>query len=652
LVDGDEELARARVGQTIGGRWRLDRVIGVGGMAAVYEARDALGAVVALKLLHPEVAVKRDVRERFLREGYVANHLGHPGVVRALEHGDGGPDGVYLAMELLIGETLAARVKRHGRLPVAELIDYADQVLDVLIVAHEKGIVHRDLKPDNLFVTGEGRIKILDFGLARLLDGVESNHKTRTGLALGTLPYMAPEQALGRRNEIDGRVDLFALGATMFRILSGRKVHEANSEAELLMAMASRPAPPLKSVAPETPDGLCSVVDLALAFSRDARYPDARTMQADLRAVRAGQAPSYATSRFSAREEATRADRPAPSLPRHAEPSPHSQRATVPLSAYGGGAAAAAAPALGATLSPAHAPPLGTTLPPASAPALGATLPPAHAPPLGTTLPPASAPALGATLPPAHAPPLGTTLPPASVAAPHSFAQTGTPYPAPASTHFAPQPPAPLYAQAPSFTSAVPMTASAPGQPAPGRRRSMVPVLGALAAVLTLGGAAGVFLLTRSSGEASAPSDSAPHGALEMMATSGASPPAAAESGRALHSAATTEPEPSGALRAPAAALERTAATRKASDEETTSPATSAALAPSAQEPPSGDSPATGATAPAETAEASPQGAPPPSPSPASAPAPPTPAAPKAAPPPPKPASPSKKGSKPKKAKL
>ncbi len=252
-MDGDEELANGRVGQTVGGRWRLDRVLGVGGMAAVYEARDALGSVVALKLLHPEMAVKRDVRERFLREGYVANHLGHPGVVRALEHGDGGADGVYLAMELLIGETLAARVKRHGRLPVEELIEYTDQILEVLIVAHDKGVVHRDLKPDNLFVTTEGRIKILDFGLARLLDGIAGDHKTRTGLALGTLPYMAPEQALGRRNEIDGRVDLFALGATMFRILSGRKVHEAHSEAELLMAMASRPAPPLKSVAPETP---------------------------------------------------------------------------------------------------------------------------------------------------------------------------------------------------------------------------------------------------------------------------------------------------------------------------------------------------------------------------------------------------------------
>ena len=307
-------------------------------MAAVYEARDSAGLTVALKLLHPEMAVKRDVRERFLREGYVANHLGHAGAVRALEHGDGGADGVYLAMELLVGETLAARVKRHGKLPSMELIDYADQILEVLAVAHDKGVVHRDLKPDNLFVTSEGRIKILDFGLARLLDGMPGDHKTRTGLALGTLPYMAPEQALGRRSRCDGRVDLFALGATMFRILSGRKVHEANSEAELLMAMASKPAPPLKSIAPETPDGLCAVIDLSLAFSRDARYPDARTMQADLREVRAGESPSYASSRFSAREEATRADRAAPSLPHPTvvDAPPTSTRSTVPLSKFEG----------------------------------------------------------------------------------------------------------------------------------------------------------------------------------------------------------------------------------------------------------------------------------------------------------------------------
>jgi serine/threonine-protein kinase len=178
-------------------------------------------------------------------------------------------------------------------------------VLDVLAAAHAQGIVHRDIKPDNLFITEDGRVKVLDFGLARLLDALPGDQRTRSGLALGTFPYMAPEQALGRRAEIDGRADLFSLGASAFRILARRRVHEAESEAELLIAMASKPAPPLASVTTGVPEGVCRVVDLALAFAKEARYPDARTMQGDVRALLAGEPPPYATSRAAARSEPT-----------------------------------------------------------------------------------------------------------------------------------------------------------------------------------------------------------------------------------------------------------------------------------------------------------------------------------------------------------
>src|SRR5690606_2105263 len=116
---------------------------------------------------------------------------------------------VFLVMERLVGESLADRVTRPGTLPIPELLDTLDQVLDVLAVAHAAGIVHRDLKPDNLFVLADGRLKVLDFGLARVIDGTPEDVRTRTGMAMGTLPYMAPEQALGKRSEIDGRVDLF-----------------------------------------------------------------------------------------------------------------------------------------------------------------------------------------------------------------------------------------------------------------------------------------------------------------------------------------------------------------------------------------------------------------------------------------------------------
>ncbi len=300
-----EEFVTERVGRVLDGRWRLLRAVGAGGMAAVYEAQGPAGEVVAVKILHPEMSVRRDVRERFLREGLAANRVQHPGAVRVFEHGTSGEDCVFLVMELLRGETLADRVARHGTIPVSELLRVLDDVLDVLAAAHAQGIVHRDIKPDNLFVTESGSTKVLDFGLARLLDALPGDYRTRSGLALGTFPYMAPEQALGRRTEIDGRVDLFSLGASAFRILARRRVHEAESEAELLIAMASKPAPSLASVTTGVSEGVCRVVDLALAFSKEARYPDARTMQADVRAVLRGEPPPYAVERAAARDEPT-----------------------------------------------------------------------------------------------------------------------------------------------------------------------------------------------------------------------------------------------------------------------------------------------------------------------------------------------------------
>jgi len=303
-VESDEEFAARRVGRNVG-RFRLESVLGVGGMAAVYLGRAPDGSAAAVKVLHPDVGVRPDVKERFFREGFIANQLHHASVVRALEYGDAGADGAFLVLELLEGETLYTRAQRFGRLPIAELFAYADEALDVLAVAHAQGIVHRDLKPENLFVTREGRIKLLDFGLARMAEAMQTGNRTRTGVALGTFPYMAPEQALGRHAELDGRTDLFALGATLFRLISGRKVHEAASEAELLMAMASRPAPPLAEVAPDVPRDVAAVVDLSLAFSKTARYPDARTMQADVRAVRSGQRPAYALGRLAEREQKT-----------------------------------------------------------------------------------------------------------------------------------------------------------------------------------------------------------------------------------------------------------------------------------------------------------------------------------------------------------
>lgn len=307
-MDEDRELAKRRLGSLVGGKWKLERVLGAGGVGAVYEAHDPTGEQVAIKILHPELAHKTDVKERFLREGTLANRVGHEGAVKILDCGTTDDGAGFLVMELLDGETLTELIRKDGPIGVNELFGYLDQVLDVLVAAHDADIIHRDLKPDNLFLTVTGQLKVLDFGLARRLSDIKGSFKTKTGLALGTLPYMAPEQALGRRSQVDSRVDLFALGALAFRVLTRRKIHEADSEAELLMKMASTPAPRVGDVAPHLPRSVQLVVDLALAFSKEARYPDARTMQLDVRDVLHGNPPRYASRHERERSNETRVE--------------------------------------------------------------------------------------------------------------------------------------------------------------------------------------------------------------------------------------------------------------------------------------------------------------------------------------------------------
>ncbi len=314
-VNEVDEVIASRIGRVVGTGWQLKHVIGVGGMAAVYAACRSETEQAAVKILHPEMTRRKDVRERFVREACVANRIDHAGSVRVLEHGTS-DDLSYLVMELLQGATLAQLIQLRGVPEMPELLRIVAEVLGTLAAAHRSGVVHRDLKPDNLFVTSQNHVKVLDFGIARMLDSVPGDFKTRTGMALGTLPYMAPEQALGRRDEIDGRADLFSLGATIFRILSGRRVHEAPSEAELLMAMASRPAPPLASVAPHVPVHVCRIVDFSLAFARDARYPDALTMLGDVDAVRHGQPPPWASAKTALASEPTAAEHRQPWSPK------------------------------------------------------------------------------------------------------------------------------------------------------------------------------------------------------------------------------------------------------------------------------------------------------------------------------------------------
>jgi serine/threonine-protein kinase len=285
-IEAMRERASARIGRVLRDKWRVDKLLGLGGMAAVYSATHVNnGRRVAVKLMHPELSTNVEVRTRFLREGYVANKLEHPGSVAVLDDDVTEDGAAFLVMELLEGETLEDRRERSGTLPVHEVLSLADRLLDVLAAAHQKGIVHRDIKPENVFLTREGTVKVLDFGIARMRE-LQSARLTQTSAgAIGTPAFMPPEQARGRWDDVGPQSDIWAVGATMFTLLAGRLVHHAETVNELMLAAMTKPAPPLASMVPGIPGAVAHLVDRALAYDIKARWPDARTMQLALRAA-------------------------------------------------------------------------------------------------------------------------------------------------------------------------------------------------------------------------------------------------------------------------------------------------------------------------------------------------------------------------------
>jgi serine/threonine-protein kinase len=349
LSTSDPVSSSPRIGSTLRGKWTLERLLGEGGMASVYVARHKIGRLDAIKILHPAFAATPQLRARFEQEAHVVNRFRHHGAVEVRDIDtteDGAP---FIVMELLEGETLSAISRRAGGpLEVPMVMQMADEVLDVLAAAHAQGIIHRDIKPDNLLRLADGHIKVLDFGIARVREGMGKDFRTQTGTTLGTVAYMPPEQAKG--TEIDGRADLYAVGATMFRLLTGRRVHEADTEAERFVKVVSEPAPPLASVAKGVPAHVCTVVDRALSFDRERRYPDATTMQADVRAAARGEAPVQAVTAAgapasAAKEAATRAEVPMRAPAPAAAPAPAPAAAPAPVSASAPAPASAHAPA-------------------------------------------------------------------------------------------------------------------------------------------------------------------------------------------------------------------------------------------------------------------------------------------------------------------
>lgn len=266
--------------------YEVGDLLGSGGMGAVYRARDTrLGRDVALKILLPEGDDSGDRRSRLLREARAASSLSSSNIASIFDIGevDGAP---FIVMEYVQGEALACRIAR-GPIPPGEAIPIAMQVAEALEDAHARGIVHRDIKSANIMVDPRGRVKVLDFGLAKVLEpALEASvtyAQTQAGAVLGTFSYMAPEQALGR--EIDARADLFSLGAVIYEMLTGRRPFEGATAAAILDAtLHQQPTPPSR-LTPALPVSIDTLVLKALAKDPAFRYQTARDLYIDLRAA-------------------------------------------------------------------------------------------------------------------------------------------------------------------------------------------------------------------------------------------------------------------------------------------------------------------------------------------------------------------------------
>jgi Tol biopolymer transport system component len=267
--------------------------IGEGGMGEVWRARDRrIGRDVAIKVLPEDFAAGEQAVRRFEQEARAAGALNHPGLVTIFDVGttDGSP---YIVMELLEGQNLREAIGdlEPVALPVRKAVGYAIQIASALAVAHEKGIIHRDLKPENLFVTSDGRVKILDFGLAKLVedspaaDGTTgtARHLTTAGIAIGTPGYMSPEQV--RARPLDHRTDIFSLGSVLYEILSGRPAFDCFSAVETMNAVLNAEPPPLSSLVPEVPPEVDAIVRHCLEKNPRDRFQSTRDLAFQLQTV-------------------------------------------------------------------------------------------------------------------------------------------------------------------------------------------------------------------------------------------------------------------------------------------------------------------------------------------------------------------------------
>jgi len=251
----------------VGTQYLVDAEIGRGGMAVVYRATDLrLHRRVAIKVLPPELAFNADVRERFLREAQTSARLAHPSIV-PIYTVDEREGIVYFVMALVDGESLAQRLVREPRLPIAEASTLLAGVADALAYAHSQGVVHRDVKPDNIMLDmTTGRPMVTDFGIARAAQG--DTRLTVTGVAIGTPAYMSPEQALGER-ELDGRSDIYSLGIIGYQLLAGETPFKASNTPAMLVKHVSETPRPLSQLRPDVPPAFGYAIARALVRLAD-----------------------------------------------------------------------------------------------------------------------------------------------------------------------------------------------------------------------------------------------------------------------------------------------------------------------------------------------------------------------------------------------
>jgi eukaryotic-like serine/threonine-protein kinase len=267
------------------GPYEILSLIGAGGMGEVYRARDTrLNRIVALKRLSARLAASQEARKRFEREAQTTSTLNHPHICTLYDVGEY-EAAEFLVMEFTEGQTLAARLQ-HGVLPIDEALQLAAQMTEALAAAHRQGIVHRDLKPANVMLTAHG-VKLLDFGLAALhpppapIGGGSADPPTAAGTILGTLQYMSPEQLQGK--PVDGRTDIFAVGAILYEMLTGRRAFEADSGAGVVAAVLDHNPPPVKTHRPDVPAMLDWVVAQCLKKAAEERWQSAADLARQLR---------------------------------------------------------------------------------------------------------------------------------------------------------------------------------------------------------------------------------------------------------------------------------------------------------------------------------------------------------------------------------